>query len=336
MSSAVARRLTALVLAGALLVLSPAAPALASPPSPRAPADNSATAEDLFASQLRELLALQQKRGTAAALRVLDRRIHAIPALAGLCHPIAHELGHAALALVHGNIPRALGDRNDVCGGGFTHGVIEAALGESRHLARDLLRVCAPGNDGSCFHGIGHGVMFATGMDVGRSLTLCDRAPSTTLSVRCGEGVFMQLFSADASAHHTAADPHADLSAASAQQQCSSTRAPYSGTCWFYAPTVWLADHPDDFSGALSWCARQGDGAATCTKGVGSRAIKYHPDDVDIAASACSRAGKLQDSCLSGMGSYWSVHHKGRRAPSDVCRHISDANTRARCDAVLT
>jgi hypothetical protein len=96
---------------------------------------------------------------------------------------------------------------------------------------------------------------------------------------------------------------------------------------------VWLAERPDDFAGAMGWCAGAAARAARqmCAKGVGSRTIKYHPDDPTIGAAVCAAAGALTDSCLTGMGSYWSVHHRGRRAPRDVCHHLGNDELARRC-----
>lgn len=323
----------------------PSVPPMSAPPStPTAtPAPTSTpTLQQLYETNRDALLAIGTEKGPAAALRTLERRIRKVPALEGVCHPIAHELGHEAVEMAGGGIAgaqAALKARDDVCGGGYTHGAIEAALGESKHPARDLLRICAPANDGSCFHGVGHGLMFATSMDVDRSLTLCDRSPTATLAARCGEGVFMQLFSADLSAGHTgdggltaaAEDP------AVAAEVCRGTRSPYVANCWFYAPTVWLASAPDDFAGAMAWCRSEarGSGRQMCARGVGSRAVKYHPDDLMIGATVCASAPGVRDSCFEGMGSYWSVHHRGRVAPQKVCAAIPDVALSARCrDAV--
>jgi hypothetical protein len=298
------------------------------------------TLAELYEANRDEILAVGARKGPAAALRMLDRRIRRTPALAGVCHPIAHDLGHQAVELGGGGIDgaqAALTDRDDVCGGGYTHGAIELALGKSTDPERDLLRVCAPANDGSCFHGVGHGLMFATGMHVRRSLDLCDGSPTRTLAARCGEGVFMQLFSADLSAGHTSDDDAPDVArdpdAASAT--CQRVRDAYAPNCWFYAPTVWLAAHPDDFAGALAWCRAEatGDGRQLCARGVGSRSVKYHPDDVTIGARICASAPRLADSCFQGMGSYWSVHHRGRKPPIGVCRHIQGADLADRCRA---
>jgi len=296
-------------------------------------------AQTLFDATRTELRAVQADQGSGAALELLELRIDQVPELAGVCHAIAHELGHEAVEIASGRARRALRQGTEVCGGGFIHGVIETVLGSSTDPGRDLLRVCAPRNAGSCFHGVGHGLMFATGMDVSASLDLCDRSPSRELSARCGEGVFMQLFSSDLSAQHVAGESSLDIShdPAATQARCRQTRRAYAPNCWFYAPTVYLTVHPDDFSGALEWCRESGTylGRQLCARGVGSRSVKYHPDDLSVADATCSAAGGMTDSCLQGMGSYWSVHHKGRVEPSDVCEHLDPSALRKRCRAVV-
>jgi hypothetical protein len=270
---------------------------------------------------------------------VLEARIRNEPAVSFVCHAIAHELGHAAVEQAGGRARAALKIGSEVCGGGYTHGVIETALGTSTHPTRDLLRICAPRNDGSCFHGVGHGVMFATDMNVARSLRLCDRAPTFDLSSRCGEGVFMQLFSSDLSAQHVSGTASLDVASDpdAAQARCRGTRVRYAANCWFYAPTVYLTVHPDDFAGAMGWCRDAGSdlGRQLCARGVGSRSVKYHADDLSIGSAVCATAGAMTDSCLQGMGSYWSVHHEGRVEPSEVCAGVTPKSLRARCRQVV-
>jgi hypothetical protein len=292
-----------------------------------------AVTRDLYSQVSAELLELQREQGSAAALEELDVRSRADTALGGVCHAISHDLGHQALELAGGKPGKALTVRNDVCGGGFTHGVIEDALASSKDPGRDLLKICAPEQDGSCFHGVGHGVMFATGLDVARSLDLCDLAPKEILSVRCGEGVFMQLFSADVAGGHAAGKGSDPQTVDTARATCAGVRMPYAGSCWFYAPTLWLAETPDDFAGAMQWCAEASSnfGQQLCAKGVGSRTIKYHPDDPTIGARVCANAGELTNACLAGMGSYWSVHHKGARPASEVCARLGSASLERRC-----
>ena len=321
----------------------PATPAQAPAPSPSMTGQASAaavTAADVYSLTRDLVLSVQARDGSARALDDLGRLARDQAGVSGVCHAISHDLGHAALELAGGRVGDALTDRDDVCGGGFTHGVIEYALAESNNPAADMLTVCAPRQDGSCWHGVGHGLMFATGMDTTRALAGCDRAPKSVLSSRCSEGVFMQLFSADLAAGHAAhgSDSHGVISRdpAAAQETCRATASPHDAPCWFYSPVVWLTVHPDDFAGGIDWCREAGAGFAAiqCARGLGSRTVKFHPDDLSIGARACEGAGELLDSCVNGMGSYWSVHWEGAVPPRDLCDHLPQGKARKRCPAV--
>ena len=292
--------------------------------------------KSLFSQVSGQLRDIQDQQGSAAALAELDRLLEVEPAISRICHAIAHELGHRALTIAQGKAAVALAARNDTCGGGFTHGVVENALADAKDPSREMLRLCAPNQDGSCWHGIGHGLMFANEMDPDSSNTQCDKAPSRYLANRCGEGVYMQLFSPDLAAHHAGGDPTLARDPERAMRQCARTRATYRANCWFYAPIVWLTANPERFIDGISWCAqaRPKSAAEMCAKGMGSRAVKYHPDDLRIAATTCAAAGRLQDPCLLGMASYWSVHHKGAVAPGDVCGHLPVGPIRQRCSHV--
>ena len=151
--------------------------------------------------------------------------------------------------------------------------------------------------------------------------------------MRCGEGVFMQLFSADVAGGHAAGKGANPQTVDTARATCAEVRMPYAGSCWFYTPTLWLSENPDDFAGAMQWCADAPSkfGQQLCAKGVGSRTIKYHPDDPTIGARVCADAGDLTNPCLAGMGSYWSVHHKGARPASEVCARLGSASLERRC-----
>ena len=280
------------------------------------------------ASLTSELVALQATRGTRAALVELERRSRFDGQVAGLCHAVAHELGHRALDLARGRLASALSVRSDVCGGGYVHGAVEHLLASSKHPARELASTCKP-TDGSCWHGVGHGLMFATRMEVESSLALCASAPSALVERRCGEGVFMQLFNAESSS--AAAVP----TRVQAAQQCEKTAAPQTANCWFYAPNVVLARDPDAFSDAMRWCASQSSevGRQVCARGVGSRTVKRHSDDLAIGTKICSAAGQLQGSCLGGMASYWSVHWEGRKSPSSMCKELTAL--RRECQAAV-
>ncbi|NQW73930.1 MAG: hypothetical protein HQ453_14485 [Actinobacteria bacterium] len=324
--------LVAMILGATALVgsCSTASPHAAAPPStnsaspaadstPPAPPTRRKAAE-IYSTTRDAVIAIQVQEGSRRALDALSLLAQRELGVSGVCHAISHDLGHAALDQAGGRVGDALNDRDDACGGGFTHGVIEQALAESADPQAAMLTVCAPMQDGSCWHGVGHGLMFASGMAQGRALAGCDNAPSTLLSNRCGEGVFMQLFSADLAAHHA-----------------DSTTLPIARNPQA-ARKVWLTVHPDDFDGALSWCRGAGStfGKTMCARGLGSRTVKFHPEDLSIGARTCGKARDLVDACVRGMGSYWSVHWKGAVPASDICTHLPPGRARERCPVVTT
>lgn len=299
------RVLTAFLAASLVFVM--AASAQADPAEP----------DDVATTQIAELLALQDAEGTGVALAELERRAQTIGRVSAVCHDVAHELGHAALDRVAGNLSAALAFRTDVCGGGYVHGVVERLLASSKKPARDLAKVCDV-TDGACWHGVGHGLMFATRMDVDRSLEFCAKAPSEVMERRCGEGVFMQLFNAESSEARNLP------SAAQASRQCRQTPAPQTANCWFYAPNVLLSAKPDAFPAAMRWCASlpTETGRQVCARGVGSRTVKRHANDLQVGVRTCAHAGRLRQQCLGGMASYWSVHWQGRKTPASLCPEL--------------
>ncbi len=343
--------LVAMILGATALVgsCSTASPHAAAPPSTNSaspaadstppPSPTRRKAAEIYSTTRDAVLAIQVQEGSRRALDALSLLAQRELGVSGVCHAISHDLGHAALEQAGGRVGDALNDRDDVCGGGFTHGVIEQALAESADPQAAMLTVCAPMQDGSCWHGVGHGLMFASGMAQGRALAGCDNAPSTLLSNRCGEGVFMQLFSADLAAHHvTAKQGPIAHNPQGAREVCQSTRSPHDAQCWFYSPVVWLTVHPDDFDGALSWCRGAGStfGKTMCARGLGSRTVKFHPEDLSIGARTCGKARDLVDACVRGMGSYWSVHWEGAVPASDICTHLPPGRARKRCPVVTT
>lgn len=272
--------------------------------------------------------------GTAAALADLDAAIQADPATLGVCHAVAHDLGHAALARAGGDAAAVLNARNDVCGGGFLHGVVEAKLGSSGSIEQDILEVCSPDQDGSCLHGVGHGVTFAAKGDVDKAMEMCDLVAHLEQGARCAEGMMMQLWLSDSLAGHVGAKAK---TTADALATCPRVREPYGGACWFYAPTL-ILDRADNgsWAKAAAWCADTvpGDSDARwlCAMGTGSRAVKYNTGDIPRAGSYCELfVEDLVDACLRGMGSYWAVHWMGERRRADVCDQLLDPELAERC-----
>lgn len=130
-----------------------------------------------------------------AALRTLAA-YDQVPSFAGMCHPTAHLTGRAAFAYFS-DVRSALAAGERSCQGGYYHGVMEAAgLGLNkvefdRQYRWFCVDVSGVSDYGSCVHGIGHGVWYATGQQLPQSVELCDLLPSSRDARACVDGVFM-------------------------------------------------------------------------------------------------------------------------------------------------
>jgi hypothetical protein len=271
-----------------------------------------------YATLSARLVAEVDRQDPGVALHDLDATIRRNPGVARFCHPVAHDIGHAALAKYHGDFAKVVSYQNDVCGSGYLHGAVEHKLEESHHVAADVLKLCAPKNAGSCLHGIGHGAMYAANMDLPKAIKLCDEFRRDSQRARCGEGVFMQNFSTELHGAH----PSRYLRPADPLYPCSSQRPVYQGPCYFYAPIFYLQLHPHAYAPALAWCrTAPANGAGTCTVGVGSRLMKYNIDRERWVEQQCHRGTAWQrEPCVRGMVSYYRVHYHSDDAAARLCR----------------
>ena len=104
-----------------------------------------------------ELERMVKADGPRAALDRLIQIFASDEELAGLCHPLAHEVGHAAQEAL--GFTGALALQDDVCGSGYVHGVIEQELADHIHDFESRFPTLCPSDDARCFHGLGHGLM---------------------------------------------------------------------------------------------------------------------------------------------------------------------------------
>ncbi len=289
-----------------------------------APAD---PARSLYQGVRDPLVATVEREGPEAALALLRQRI-ADPAVAGICHALVHEVGQAARAKL--GTDEALRTDDDICGSGYTHGIIETSFAEMGDPAVASKTFCPP-KQAKCFHGLGHGLMFALANDVPRSIALCDALAERSDRIQCAEGVFMENFNTDESVHRTAYlrtdDPFFP---------CRDQAEPYKGVCAFYAPRYYVRLHPQAYKEALAWCATLPKGPADgCAKGVGSVTAKQHINDPLLAQDVCEGGAADQVGyCVQGAVSYVIVHHASVAKGQEFCDALHDEH-RAGCERVL-
>lgn len=287
-----------------------------------------------------KLMAEMDATDPGIALADLDRISKDKPYTVRFCHPIAHELGHAAVKRYHEDFQKVISFPHETCAAGYLHGAVEEMLAASKNPREDILTLCAPENRGPCIHGVGHGIMFVTKQDIPAARDLCNKFPTTSRRITCSEGVFMQLFAPDEEDEKAKANLPADKLAADPLYPCPEQPALFQSACFFYAPTYYLsshdyAHHPEAFAGALKWClgAQASGGGTDCSRGAGSRIIKYNLDRPDWAAQQCATAADTwqRKACAEGLVSYWTVNYTESGAAAKLCRQITDGEIAGYC-----
>ena len=144
------------------------------------------------------------RKGPKAALELVDEVYGSGASQA--CHRVVHAIGAASLARNGGSVARTFAQGQASCGSGYYHGVLERSLvkvksrkpGVLAPVARTLCDESAsmtPWIAYQCLHGLGHGLMIATGLDLSVSLEVCSRLRRWWDRDACRGGVFMENLS---------------------------------------------------------------------------------------------------------------------------------------------
>ena len=241
------------------------------------------------------------REGPKPALLLANRLYHggADPT----CHRVSHFIGAAALARYDGNVARALAAGDSTCWSGYYHGVLERALVRAKSvepaaLARVARPLCSnrairPIVLYGCLHGLGHGLMIATGLSLPVSLEVCGRLDRRWDRDACRGGVFMENLSTS-----------------------------------YGFRSMWLRD--DDPIYPCDWVGRAAK--RRCYLNVTSRILPSVDDDWEETAARCARVERdFVDECFQSFGRDASNRSsRDPQATADRCelarpfRHESD------------
>jgi cytochrome c553 len=271
--------------------------------------------------------------GPETALERLDRAQRASQAIAGFCHQITHEIGHAALARYDGDSAKALGHGTMTCWSGYYHGVVERAFaGVPRQLvAAKARRMCAVLSSATlfvryqCVHGLGHGLMIYSAGDLAYSLEVCHALTGAWDQQSCTGGVFMQSF----------LPPMPGMTAATMQMSprqkrdlvypCNAVAQRDKLYCYLQITSRILPVVNYDWHVAATWCRRaEHSWIATCFQSLGRDVSGFSRENVGQIVELCALAKRFADECLYGaVRDVASNDAAGTRASKLCLMHVA-------------
>jgi hypothetical protein len=211
------------------------------------------------------------------------------------CHRVNHFIGAAALVRFNGNVARALAAGDATCWSGYYHGVLERALLKAKSVqpaalaavARPLCmdRSVRPIVLYGCLHGLGHGLMIATGLSLPTSLEVCGRLGSWWDRDACRGGVFMENVSTSYGFHSTW------LKADDPIYPCNRVARAAKRRCYLNVTTRILPFVDDDFNRTAATCARvEHDFVDECFQSLGRDISNRSSRDPQTVAHDCAVA----------------------------------------------
>ena len=249
------------------------------------------------------------------------------PKIAIDCHELTHEIGDAAYDK-YGSFKAAFIYNDYMCGSGYIHSLVVNTFLNTTDPSTIINSIC-DGQDGYCFHGIGHGLMFFTHNDVPKAIEYCDELRTPEQKNRCSEGVFMQNFQPGQDDPTPYVYPNDPLKVCRDQST-------YKTACYLYAGE-YLAAHWDKISPLFDMCtASEAKYVTRCDSGIGAYLMALHIRDAKQAEAVCNTAPSvaITHACIDGMVSYHLVDYSSISKTQAMCDSLLTAN-QATCNASL-
>ena len=278
--------------------------------------------------------------GAPAAFTSLRHDYGRVAGVKLICHALTHVMGRAALAR-YGSLAGAYAQGQYVCGAGYFHGVMEAAVqryGLRTVLAHgsSLCRGLAGGHRHSayqagCAHGLGHGFMNMLGRDIFKSLRACDSLDERWEAQHCYNGVFMEnMPDPDNRAH-----PSRYLSPRRPLYPCTAVARTYQRQCYLKQTSYALWTQGYAFPRVFRLCARvAGRFRSACYQGLGRNAFEQGVKgargaraQVRAAGSLCASTQRVEasENCVWGAARYFVLFYGSDQQARRLCRTFSAA-----------
>lgn len=290
-----------------------------------------------LACQTRRFGAIARAYGVNSAFAALKRAYEREGFVRAACHPIVHEIGHAAVTRHGTKLSEVYAHGDPFCSAGYFHGATEqivVELGAERFIAA-ANGLCADlGGHGrhsiyhrNCAHGIGHGFMLVLDGDLPAALRTCDTLDDSWEQRSCQGGVFMQnVMALGRSRYLRRADP---------LYPCGELAGRHRAMCYKKQAGYALFARNGDVGAVFALCSRV-DRAfrAPCDEGLGTSVAVHHLKQVfadrdlrRLTLDACALGTRHPEraACVAGaVRALINFDHDVRRATA-LCAAASDA-----------
>ena len=247
------------------------------------------------------------------------------------CHSVVHTVGEAALTRNEGDVARTLADGSSICWSGYYHGIIERALLDaggsssgvlrsvSRTICSEALQTMTPWIAYQCLHGLGHGIMLATGMHLERSLELCKSTKTRWERDACKGGVFMENVSPSfgVSRWHRADDLLYPCNAVALEDRLR---------CYQMVTTRVLPALGNDWGETAEVCAGAEPAfVQTCFRSFGRDASSHSSRDVETTIETCAVARPFggEASCIRAAAHDFAANFTSGERARPLCERVS-------------
>jgi hypothetical protein len=253
------------------------------------------------------------------------------------CHRVSHFIGAAALVRFDGDVARALAAGDATCWSGYYHGVLERALVKAKSvqpaaLAAVARPLCTHGSERpivvyGCLHGLGHGLMIATGLNLPTALEVCARLGRWWDRDACRGGVFMENISTSYGFHSTWLKDDDPL------YPCDWVAHAAKRRCYLYATSRILPSVNDDWNRTAAMCMRVERGFVdACFQSLGRDASSRSGRDPEAIVDLCSVARPFghEGDCVQAASYDIVTNFASGKRGQELCVAVA-VDVRARC-----
>lgn len=262
------------------------------------------------------------------------------------CHDIAHDIGHEAYKMYgfSGSMNFKNGSSlssasvQDICAGGFVHGLLEEAAESLPDFEKDFNLLCDTveiKEKDSCYHGVGHALMFLYKRNTELSVETCKKTNEQRYVNRCFEGVWMELFWGGAN------NPEQDIISLGWDKNnpldpCINTETIAKPACFIYSAFGYLRFHKKDYTSLIKLCTESNlnsDDSGFCLKGLGiAISHNYSSDNIGNSQHIIKGKSKIEKEFFyAGMFGYAQLSGINKKDLTNSCIQFENKEDKNIC-----